>query len=167
MALAGSSVAPEWLHSLTATALAALTRIVPVSPAGSPAGQPGATASPGEAPYSVNVCSGAQAPFAIDAKSRFALAAAYVGTTAVSTDTVVRPPDSTVVIPVPAESVFELRNARKSRPPAASQFPDVAVHVYTGTESDGKFVTLACARHPADAATAALWPMVSVPPELT
>jgi hypothetical protein len=45
-------VPPEKLQSLTVTIPEALTHIFPISPLANPAGQPGATASPTDAPVS-------------------------------------------------------------------------------------------------------------------
>ena len=41
---------PDRLHTLTATVLLALTRIIPIKPLSKPAGHPGATESPADAP---------------------------------------------------------------------------------------------------------------------
>ena len=104
-----------------------------------PAGQPGATESPGDAPASGNVDS-AHPPGAMLAKSITAVDARYVGTVAESTATIDCDPVSSVTIPAPPVTFRVLRNARRSVPPLASHVPFVAVHVYSGIDPVGNDV---------------------------
>ena len=100
---AGSMAAPLMLHSSAVTVSFALTRIIPMRPAASPAGQPAATASPGTAPGSGISCP-AQDWGATAAKSIVTEVVRSIGTTAVSTETVDCPPLLETTTPVPALS---------------------------------------------------------------
>lgn len=53
----------------------------------------------------------------------------------------VLPEISVLVIPTPAVTFFELRNARWSAPPFVSHVPPVADHVNSGIASTGNAVT--------------------------
>src|SRR5581483_1089687 len=164
VAIAGSTLAPEKLHSRTATLPASFTRIIPISPVSSPAGHPAATASPVAAPGTLNVCSAAQPLFGIAGKSSTALPVVYVGTVAVSTPTTVCPLVSEIAIPAPLFSTFAPSHARWSLPPLASQTPPSAVQVKTGITSAGNAVIPVTAAHPDEHVRLTLCPTVITPP---
>ena len=75
----------------------------------------------------------------------------------------VLPEISVLVIPTPAVTLFELRNARWSAPPFASHEPFVADHVNSGIASAGNAVTPLCAMQPLLQFAVTLCPTVSVP----
>src|SRR5260370_8467327 len=118
---------PDKLQRLTATVLLALIRIIPINPFSKPAGHPGATESPADAPGIAKLES-AHAPGAMLAKSSTAATDRYVGTIAESTATIVCVPVSRATIPVPLPRLRFLRNPRFSLPPRQSPSPFVAVH---------------------------------------
>ena len=76
---------------------------------------------------------------------------------------IVLPDDSTLVSPLPGMMLFELKNARQSVPPVASQEPLVEDQVKSGMASGGNEVTPAWTTHPAAQLAVRLWPTVSAP----
>jgi hypothetical protein len=73
------------------------------------------------------------------------------------------PEISVVVIPTPAVTLFELRNARWSTPPLAFHAPLVADHVNKGIASMGKAVTPLCVTQPLLQLAVTLFPTVKAP----
>jgi hypothetical protein len=142
--------------------LLALIRIIPINPLSKPAGHPGATESPADAP-GIEKVESAHAPGAMLAKSSTAATVKYVGTVAESTATTVCVPVSRATMPVPLPRLRVLRNARLSLPPFVSQSPFVAVHVNSGIDPAGKLVTPPTAPHTPAHASVRLWPAASAP----
>src|SRR5260370_31615121 len=157
---------PDKLQTLTATVLLVLIRIIPINPFSKPAGHPGATESPADAPGIAKLES-AHAPGAMLAKSSTALTARYVGTIAESTATTVCVPVSRATMPVPLPRLRVLRNARLSLPPLVSQRPFVAVHVYIGIDPTGNAVTPLIAPQTPEQVSIRLCPAASAPDEST
>src|SRR3954468_12421554 len=110
MAAAGSTIAPDRLHTLTDTVLVALTRMMPITPLSRPAGHPAATESPADAPGRPSVDS-AHAHAEMPPNSITAFDVKYVCTDAESTATMVCDPVSSATIPVPLPKIRVLRNA--------------------------------------------------------
>jgi hypothetical protein len=142
--------------------LLALTRIIPIKPFSIPAGHPGATESPADAPGRVTVDS-AHAPAAMLVKSITAETVMYVGTVAESTATTVCVPVSRATIPVPLPRLRVLRNALLSLPPLMSQSPFVAVHVNSGIDPAGNVVTALTAPHTPAQVSVRLCPATNAP----
>jgi hypothetical protein len=142
--------------------LLALIRIIPINPLSRPAGHPGATESPADAPGRDSVDS-THAPGRTLGKSITPAIVRYVGTVAESTATTVCAPVSRATIPVPLPKLRVLRNARLSLPPLASQRPFVAVHEKSGIDPHGKAVTPLTAPHTPEHVKVRLCPAASAP----
>jgi hypothetical protein len=83
--------------------------------------------------------------------------------TDVSALSCVFPETSALIIPSPAITLFELRNARWSAPPLESHAPLVADHVNNGIASAGNAVTPLCAVQAPLQLAVTLCPTVKIP----